>query len=190
MRTPVLFAGVYTLLSLAYTMLSWGRATANPAIVPSVEGLLVVHMVVHSTVGGLVALPSGRFKLALGAALAATLIDVDHVGQFLGLPLVDRASHSLGFMIAGGLAMVALVRWRYFKLEVPPLLAGALVVAVVLAHISVDSALPEAHMPFWMPVSSEPVAIRSSLSLVYATVGGLLVWGATLAEQRARRKRA
>src|SRR4051812_21367576 len=108
---PVTFASAFAALSLLFSLLSWGQGTIRQVSFPPPEVSLALHMLTHALLGGLVALPSGRPQYVVAGALAAVLIDVDHLGSIAGLPMVTRTAHSFGFMAVSAIGMYALTRW-------------------------------------------------------------------------------
>lgn len=96
-----LFSIVFAASSFFFSLLSWGHARLEPRpeMLQYVSGGLV-DLVEHAALGALVALPTRKKLAIVVCALAAMLIDVDHIGFMVGLPTQGRASHGVPFAVA------------------------------------------------------------------------------------------
>ena len=153
------FTLAYALLSLLFSLLSWGQLPPHETWVPPLGVGMAAHTVAHALFGALAALPVRRPSLVAAGAAAVLAIDVDHLGWALGLPMVGRAAHSPGFALAAGVAMAALARRGLLGRNAPPPLVGAVAAASVPAHMVVDALGPERRVPLWAPFSFADVEL-------------------------------
>lgn len=152
----------FTLLSLAYSMATWGLGTGRPWQ-PHPDLNLFVHGLSHSLAGAVLVLPARRWDLILLGAAMPVLIDIDHFGLLFGWPVLPRASHSLGFLL---LAPVALGFIATRLGHCAPLLVAAVAMGGVAAHITWDTLATPSGMPFWFPLEPEIVKLPGWLGLL------------------------
>lgn len=123
LRFIVFFTAAFTISSFLFSFVSWGEPVTGSHVIselgmklPGISG----HMAAHALLGALAALPTLSVAPVLAAALGATLIDVDHIGYFLELPMEGRTSHSLLFAVISGALVFWLTRRGWLGREAPP----------------------------------------------------------------------
>jgi hypothetical protein len=176
---PLLIGLIYALFSFFFSFLSWG-SVEGVRFAPKIDSGLVLHLALHSMAGLLAALPSRRPSLITVGALGPLLLDVDHVGAMLGLPIPGRASHTFIFMSVAAVGMGLLARYSVLGRTSPPLLLSAIAMAILLAHIAVDALYPNAHAPLWAPLVVTEVQLTPLAGVAYQLAAVLLVWIAHL----------
>jgi uncharacterized membrane protein YwaF len=181
------FVLAFTALSLLFTLLSWGHASSEPfwERTEVASGDLAFHLLRHALLGGLVALPTRRIDYILAAAIAAVLIDVDHL-NLLGIPTVSRSSHSLGFLVLIMVTMGTLARLGLLGEKAPAVLTSVVAGAAVCAHVTLDVVETSGYFPLWAPVSYEMVRLTGPWAVGTFTVAAVVVAAATVLEMRAR----
>ena len=140
---------------------------------------------VHAFYGAVAGLPTRRRDCVAAIAVAAMLIDVDHLGFYLGWPVPTRASHSLLFLCAAPVLLVMVARAGLLGRRIRPRLAGSMAFSIVLAHLAWDMiAGGEANMPFLLPFSTarlptlpSVIPILAAIALQTAAVGTM--WWST-----------
>ena len=187
LAVPVWFSVLYSALSLAVHFSTWGQVAPWPGELPGTTGTLLAHEIAHASLGALAALPSRRVTPMVMASLASVLIDVDHVGQLIGLPLVARSSHSVFFFLFAGIVLWLLARLGVFGRRVSPLLVGAVAAASVLAHMAVDAALPGSGMPLMAPFSPARFEVSGGVGVALEGAAMSLVWLAWRYEMKRNR---
>jgi hypothetical protein len=172
-------------IALAFTLLSWGQAEPHPFWIhnPYDPVELPLHLLWHGLFGAMVALPTCRLRFIFASGLAALLIDVDHVG-LLGLPVVSRSTHSLGFIMLIMVAMGLLAHKGLLGKNTPPILASAVSGAAVASHIAVDIIDTQSGVPVWAPLSFGDVEFSEVSGVVLLGIAFMLVLVATVLERR------
>jgi hypothetical protein len=184
------FCLAFTVLSLLFTLLSWGQTAPNPFWVryeASTTGL-AAHLMRHALTGAIIALPTRRLGLIVTGALASLLIDVDHLG-WLGLPTVSRSSHSLGFLVLIVVSTAVLAGKGLLSHKVPPVLTSAVAGAVVCAHVALDILDTRAVFPIWAPASFQMVRLTETWAVVLLGLAIAVVGAATVASKERDRQR-
>jgi hypothetical protein len=186
--SPVLrFCLAFTILSLLFTLLSWGQSAPNPFWDRYEENTigLAPHLMRHALVGAIIALPTRRWGFILAGAFTSLLIDVDHLG-WVGVPTVSRSSHSLCFLvlIVGSTAILA--RKGLLGYDVPPALTSAVAGAVVCAHVALDILDTQGVFPLWAPFSFQMVRLTDTWAAVLLGLAIVAVGAAAVMDTRRR----
>lgn len=179
------FSVVLIIFSLAFTLLSWGKSEPHPIWSQGESDLtgLIFHLIRHGLVGGVIALPTRRPNIILASALAALLIDVDHIG-WLGLPTVSRSTHSFGFLLLITGVMGVLARKGFLGANTPTVLAAAVAGAAVAAHIAVDIIDTEPIAPLWAPLTFRLLELDLLLAVVLLGIAFVLPIGANMMRRK------
>lgn len=149
-----------------------------------------MHMGEHAALGAMAALPTLQIAPVLTAALCAMLIDVDHIGFYVGLPMEGRASHSLLFAALAAIVLFWLTRRGWFGREVRPIVAGSIALASVLAHIALDSITGDPWIPIWMPFYRGLVTVPPPVGVLIEVIALIAVWAAATGQyRRSKQKR-
>ncbi len=164
--------GAFTLLALGFSLATWGRGAQQP---PQPVGTalllgLALHMAGHAVLGTFVSIGARRLDLAMLCALMTLAMDVDHLGPLLGWPVVQRASHSLAFLVVAPIVLGLLARW--LRLPVPPRMAAVITFGGVTAHIAWDSLFAPG-IPLWLPFATTIVNLPAIAALVLIVAAGL-----------------
>jgi hypothetical protein len=181
------FCLAFALLSLLFTLLSWGQTAPNPfwdRYEESTTGL-AAHLMRHALFGAIIALPTRRWEFIVAGALTSLLIDVDHLG-WLGVPTVSRSSHSLSFLILIVVSTAILTRRGLLGYDVPPVLTSALAGAVVCAHVALDILDTQGVFPLWAPASFQMVRLTDTWAVVLLALAIMAVGAAAIVDTRRR----
>jgi hypothetical protein len=184
------FVLAFTMASFLFTLLSWGHASAEPfwERTEVVSADLAFHLLRHALLGGLVALPTRRIDYILSGAMAALLIDVDHLA-LLGLPTVSRSSHSLGFLVLIMVTMGILARRGLLGEKAPAVLTSVVAGAAVGAHVTLDILETSGSFPIWAPLSYEMVRLTAPWAVVIFILAAIAVAAATVLETKGKSPR-
>ncbi|MBM2831876.1 MAG: hypothetical protein HW414_928 [Dehalococcoidia bacterium] len=178
-RFIVVFTAAFTFSSFLFSFLSWGQAIPKSPGIPQLEsdftGLLV-HMGIHAALGALAALPTRRASFILTVSLCAMLIDVDHTGSFLGLPMEGRANHSVLFALVAPLIISTLSYKGFLGKNITPMVGGSLALASVLAHVAFDIISGDPDIPIWSPFTAIPVTIPYFVGILLEIFAFFIVW--------------
>ena len=184
------FCLAFTVLSLLFTLLSWGQTAPNPfwnRYEESTTGL-AAHLMRHAPVGAIIALPTRRWEFIATGALTSLLIDVDHLG-WLGVPTVSRSSHSVFFLVLIIVSAAILARRGLLGNDVPPVLTSAVAGAVVCAHVALDILDTQGVFPIWAPASFQMVRLTDTWAVVLLALSIVAVGAATIVDTRRRSPR-
>lgn len=184
------FCLAFTVLSLLFTLLSWGQTAPNPfwnRYEESTTGL-AAHLMRHALVGAIIALPTRRWEFIVTGALTSLLIDVDHLG-WLGVPTVSRSSHSLCFLVLIVVSTAILARRGLLGYDVPPVLTSAVAGAVVCAHVALDILDTQGVFPLWAPVSFQMVRLTDTWAVALLALAILAVGAGAIVDTRRRAPR-
>jgi hypothetical protein len=190
-NSPVLrFCLAFTVLSLLFTLLSWGQSAPNPFWDRHEESTtgLAAHLIRHALVGAIVALPTRRWEFIVAGALTSLLIDVDHLG-WLGVPTVSRSSHSLCFLVLVVVSTAILARKGLLGYDVPPVLSSAVAGAVVCAHVALDILDTQWVFPVWAPASFQMVRLTDTWAVVLLGLAIVAVGASAVMDTRRRSPR-
>ncbi|MBI2853836.1 MAG: metal-dependent hydrolase [Chloroflexi bacterium] len=195
LRLLVLYSSAFAILSFLFSLSAWGRITyvsaAGPTQVLGGPTGIIIHMGEHVVLGALAALPTRNVVAILACMSAAVLVDVDHVGAFVNLPIGPRASHSIAFALLATLVIFFLARKGVFGGRIRPLVLGSIALASVLAHLSLDAVVGDGYFPMWMPFSYEHVFIPPFGGALLEVLAIGVVWAAVVVRPwRARNGRA
>lgn len=184
------FCLAFTVLSLLFTLLSWGQTAPNPfwnRYEESTTGL-AAHLMRHALVGAIIALPTRRWEFIVTGALTSLLIDVDHLG-WLGVPTVSRSSHSLCFLALIVMSTAILARRGLLGNDVPPVLTSAVAGAVVCAHVALDILDTQGVFPLWAPASFQMVRLTDTWAVVLLALAIMAVGAGAIVDTRGRAPR-
>jgi hypothetical protein len=177
----ILFSITFAAASLLFSLLSWGRAgpEPRPEMLPYLSGGLL-DLVEHAVLGSIAALPTRRKLAIIICALGAVLIDVDHIGFVLGLPMQGRPSHGVTFAAVVFLIAFLLARKGILGRQIQPLVLGSLAFASVMAHLAWDAIDGGANFPLCMPFSSRLMFVSPFGGVLLELGAAVLVWAATM----------
>jgi len=184
LRFLVLYSVVFAVFSFLFSLTSWDWAShgssqvSSPPILGS-RASLIVHMLEHAALGALVALPTRKGVVVLTGAAAAMLVDADHVGTMVSLPIGTRTAHSVVFALAAFLVIFLLSRKGVFGLDIPPLVLGSLAIGSVAAHLALDALVGDGYFPLLMPFSYRHVFFGPFVGALLEIAAIALVWGTT-----------
>ena len=181
------FCLAFAVLSLLFTLLSWGQGAPNPfwnRYEASTTGLFP-HLLRHALVGAVIALPTRRWEFIVSGALTSLLIDVDHLG-WLGIPTVSRSSHSLCFLVLAVVSTGILARKGLLGCNVPPIFPPAVAGAVVCAHVALDILDTQGVFPIWAPASFQMVRVTDTWAAVLLGLAIAAVGTAAIVDTRRR----
>ncbi|MSP79024.1 MAG: hypothetical protein EXR67_05665 [Dehalococcoidia bacterium] len=177
-RQGLTFGLIFALLSLIFSAFTFGRFPAARIAIPLPSVDLFVDVVMHMAAGALAVLPSRCASLVVGGGLAALLVDVDHIGRVLALPMPSRASHSLFFLLFAVVILALLARTKWFPVKEHWLLVGATAAAAVLSHFAVDAFFSDSAVRLLAPFSIATVPIPHVAGLACELGALALVWAA------------
>jgi len=143
-RKFVITLVIFTLVSFSFSTvgLTFGdhpqsRIIGNPL---EVSAISVEHVLGHIFWGMLAGLLSLRLNYVFLCGGFAILLDADHLLQFLNIEMISRMSHSIPFAAIVGFVMLAISKFRDFRL-------GVVAFSAILSHIAFDTFLMDQLRP-------------------------------------------
>jgi len=127
---------IFTLISFSFSTIGLGfeehpqsRIIGNPL---EVSAISVQHVLGHIFWGMIAGLLSLRLNYVFLCGGFAILLDADHLLQFLDIEMISRMSHSIPFAIIVGFIMLALSKFRDYRL-------AAISFSAIISHIAFDT---------------------------------------------------
>jgi len=127
---------IFTLISFSFSTLGLGfeehpqsRIIGNPF---EVSAISVQHVLGHIFWGMIAGLLSLRLNYVFLCGGFAILLDADHLLQFLDIEMIGRMSHSIPFAIIVGFIMLAISKFRDYRL-------AAISFSAIISHIAFDT---------------------------------------------------
>ncbi len=151
------FVVVFGALSVAFSMLAWGKPPRGTGSAEPYGGLFG-DLAIHVALCVLAALPTRRLWLIAAAGAAGLAFDGDHIWAMSGFNVIARGSHALAFAAFAAAAFGLLAGLGAFGRGLPTLTLAALAGAIPFAHMAGDSLLRIGHFPFWAPFSYNHLA--------------------------------
>ena len=126
---------IFTLISFSFSTIGLGfeehpqsRIIGNPL---EVSAISVQHVLGHIFWGMIAGLLSLRLNYVFLCGGFAILLDADHLLQFLDIEMISRMSHSIPFAIIVGFIMLAISKFRDYRLAVVSFSA-------IISHLAFD----------------------------------------------------
>ena len=137
-RKFVITLVIFTLISFSFSTVGLmfedhpqSMIIGNPL---EVSGISIQHILGHIFWGMIAGLLSFRLNYVFLCGGFALLLDADHLLQFLDLEMIARMGHSIPFAILVGFIMLAISKFRDFRL-------AAISFAAVISHLAFDLSL-------------------------------------------------
>ena len=134
-RKCIITLAMFTLISFSLSTIGLGfedhpqsRIIGNPL---EVSNISIQHVLGHILWGMIAGLLSLRLNYVFLCGGFAILLDADHLLQFLDLEMIARMGHSIPFAILVGFIMLAISKFRDYRLAV-------ISFAAVISHIAFD----------------------------------------------------
>ena len=153
---------IFTLISFSFSTIGLGfeehpqsRIIGNPF---EVSAISVQHVLGHIFWGMIAGLLSLRLNYVFLCGGFAILLDADHLLQFLDIEMISRMSHSIPFAIIVGFIMLALSKFRDYRLAVVSFSA-------IISHLAFDIWLAQqsgwngTQFPPFSPFSADMIAL-------------------------------
>ena len=153
---------IFTLISFSFSTIGLGfeehpqsRIIGNPL---EVSAISVQHVLGHIFWGMIAGLLSLRLNYVFLCGGFAILLDADHLLQFLDIEMISRMSHSIPFAIIVGFIMLAISKFRDYRLAVVSFSA-------IISHLAFDiwlaqqSGLNSTQFPLFSPFSADMIAL-------------------------------
>ncbi len=153
---------IFTLISFSFSTIGLGfeehpqsRIIGNPF---EVSAISVQHVLGHIFWGMIAGLLSLRLNYVFLCGGFAILLDADHLLQFLDIEMISRMSHSIPFAIIVGFIMLALSKFRDYRLAVVSFSA-------IISHLAFDIWLAQqsgwnsTQFPLFSPFSADMIAL-------------------------------
>ena len=170
---------IFTLISFSFSTIGLGfeehpqsRIIGNPF---EVSAISVQHVLGHIFWGMIAGLLSLRLNYVFLCGGFAILLDADHLLQFLDIEMISRMSHSIPFAIIVGFIMLALSKFRDYRLAVVSFSA-------IISHLAFDIWLAQqsgwnsTQFPLFSPFSADMIAL-SGYSWLFLEIFALSVVG-------------
>ena len=161
-RKFVITLVIFTLISFSFSTVGLmfedhpqSMIIGNPL---EVSGISIQHILGHIFWGMIAGLLSLRLNYVFLCGGFALLLDADHLLQFLDLEMIARMGHSIPFAILVGFIMLAISKFRYFRL-------AAISFAAVISHLAFDiwlanqSYLNGTQFPLFSPFSADMIVL-------------------------------
>ena len=122
-----------------------------------VSSISVQHVLGHIFWGMIAGLLSLRLNYVFLCGGFALLLDADHLLQFLDIEMISRMSHSIPFAIIIGFIMLAITKFRDFRL-------AAISFSAIISHLAFDIWLAQqsgwnnTQFPVFSPFSVDMIA--------------------------------
>ena len=153
---------IFTLISFSFSTIGLGfeehpqsRIIGNPF---EVSAISVQHVLGHIFWGMIAGLLSLRLNYIFLCGGFAILLDADHLLQFLDIEMISRMSHSIPFAIVVGFIMLAISKFRDYRLAVVSFSA-------IISHLAFDIWLAQqsgwsgTQFPLFSPFSADMIAL-------------------------------
>jgi len=161
-RKFVITLVIFTLISFSFSTVGLmfedhpqSMIIGNPL---EVSGISIQHILGHIFWGMIAGLLSLRLNYVFLCGGFALLLDADHLLQFLDLEMIARMGHSIPFAILVGFIMLAISKFRDFRL-------AAISFAAVISHLAFDiwlanqSYLNGTQFPLFSPFSADMIVL-------------------------------
>jgi len=155
--TLVIFTTIsfsFSTIGLSFDEHPESRIIGNPLEVSSISVQHVLGHIFWGMIAGLLSLRLNYVFLCGGFAL---LLDADHLLQFLDIEMISRMSHSIPFAIIIGFIMLAITKFRDFRL-------AAISFSAIISHLAFDIWLAQqsgwnnTQFPVFSPFSVDMIA--------------------------------
>ena len=153
---------IFTLISFSFSTIGLGfeehpqsRIIGNPF---EVSAISVQHVLGHIFWGMIAGLLSLRLNYVFLCGGFAILLDADHLLQFLDIEMIGRMSHSIPFAIIVGFIMLAISKFRDYRLAV-------ISFSAIISHLAFDIWLAQqsgwnsTQFPLFSPFSADMIAL-------------------------------
>ena len=153
---------IFTLISFSFSTIGLGfeehpqsRIIGNPF---EVSAISVQHVLGHIFWGMIAGLLSLRLNYVFLCGGFAILLDADHLLQFLDIEMISRMSHSIPFAIIVGFIMLAISKFRDYRLAV-------ISFSAIISHLAFDIWLAQqsgwnsTQFPLFSPFSADMIAL-------------------------------
>ena len=153
---------IFTLISFSFSTIGLGfeehpqsRIIGNPF---EVSGISVQHVLGHIFWGMIAGLLSLRLNYVFLCGGFAILLDADHLLQFLDIEMISRMSHSIPFAIIVGFIMLAISKFKDYRLAV-------ISFSAIISHLAFDIWLAQqsgwnsTQFPLFSPFSADMIAL-------------------------------
>ena len=174
---------IFTLISFSFSTIGLGfeehpqsRIIGNPL---EVSAISVQHVLGHIFWGMIAGLLSLRLNYVFLCGGFAILLDADHLLQFLDIEMISRMSHSIPFAIIVGFIMLAISKFRDYRLAV-------ISFSAIISHLAFDIWLAQqsgwnsTQFPLFSPFSADMIALSGYnwlfLEIFAVSVVGLVVF--------------
>ena len=170
---------IFTLISFSFSTIGLGfeehpqsRIIGNPF---EVSAISVQHVLGHIFWGMIAGLLSLRLNYVFLCGGFAILLDADHLLQFLDIEMISRMSHSIPFAIIVGVIMLAISKFRDYRLAV-------IFFSAIISHLAFDIWLAQqsgwnsTQFPLFSPFSADMIAL-SGYSWLFLEIFALSVVG-------------
>ena len=170
---------IFTLISFSFSTIGLGfeehpqsRIIGNPF---EVSAISVQHVLGHIFWGMIAGLLSLRLNYIFLCGGFAILLDADHLLQFLDIEMISRMSHSIPFAIVVGFIMLAISKFRDYRLAV-------ISFSAIISHLAFDIWLAQqsgwnsTQFPLFSPFSADMIAL-SGYSWLFLEIFALSVVG-------------
>ena len=131
----IITLAIFTLISFSFSTIGLGfedhpesRIIGNPL---EVSNISIQHVLGHIFWGMIAGLLSLRLNYVFLCGGFAILLDADHLLQFLDLEMIVRMGHSIPFAILVGFIMLAISKFRDYRL-------AAISFSAVISHLAFD----------------------------------------------------
>ena len=174
---------IFTLISFSFSTIGLGfeehpqsRIIGNPL---EVSAISVQHVLGHIFWGMIAGLLSLRLNYVFLCGGFAILLDADHLLQFLDIEMISRMSHSIPFAIIVGFIMLAISKFKDYRLAV-------ISFSAIISHLAFDIWLAQqsgwnsTQFPLFSPFSADMIALSGYnwlfLEIFAVSVVGLVVF--------------
>jgi len=153
---------IFTLISFSFSTIGLGfeehpqsRIIGNPL---EVSAISVQHVLGHIFWGMIAGLLSLRLNYVFLCGGFAILLDADHLLQFLDIEMISRMSHSIPFAIIVGFIMLAISKFKDYRLAV-------ISFSAIISHLAFDIWLAQqsgwnsTQFPLFSPFSVDMIAL-------------------------------
>ena len=153
---------IFTLISFSFSTIGLGfeehpqsRIIGNPL---EVSAISVQHVLGHIFWGMIAGLLSLRLNYVFLCGGFAILLDADHLLQFLDIEMISRMSHSIPFAIIVGFIMLAISKFKDYRLAV-------ISFSAIISHLAFDIWLAQqsgwnsTQFPLFSPFSADMIAL-------------------------------
>lgn len=162
---------MYLIFTLLFSLLAFLYPLRGGPSFPS-DICIPCELAKNAIIGLGTGLFSFNLTMILTATAFTTLIDADHIPQFLGFNVYGRPAHSIIFIVLSSVLIALLSRKRRNE----ALASGLITASAGLSHLALDTFAGGPVFPLFMPLAGVEVILPDSIWILFQTIAILLAF--------------